>query len=483
MEWNDPLNSSSDSLILFLATASGTVLAKGIAATTGDGRPLEYLTYTSGSFPENDYFIIACKACSNPITFKLSGQGNGAAWLWFGLYDNGSGNGGQKVASGVVSSAAAWIGAQSPLSTTLSINREGYSASGPFLYGNYGATNTLSKPDLTGIDEVLVSGAGGFGIPNSSGGAIFCGTSAAAPNIGGLIAQLMQFSPGMPSSYYYSLLEQNANTSAFADITSGGCSGGSTTSYSQNVAGAGLAQGLAALNSIYQFPTTSIDKPISVANGQTNTYLVPLNYSVTYSASVQGGSNTATASKCVWSSNSAATQIGASVAYMATAVGTYQLVANCPDSKGYGSPTPPTIAVNAQTISAPTVAISNVGPSGFDVTLSGHQPLTVSATSSDSTVLPDNAITISPGCGISYFQCRVSLYPSLTVNGTTQITIKTTDQWNRSGTAAQSETYTYTPPSSGGGGKISYLCLLGLLSLASLSIFISPPKSNLRGFR
>jgi hypothetical protein len=469
LEWNDPVYTSPDNLVLYLVNGSGAVLAQGTTFQAQDGRIGAYLSYTANSSGETDYLEVACQSCSNPITIKLSGRGNGAAT--FGIYTYGSENAGQKVANGVMATAAAWVATQSPLS----INREAYSGTGPFLYGDFGATSTIAKPDLTGIDSVLVSGAGGFGIPQSSGGALFCGTSATGPNVGALIAALMQAEPGMVSSYYYSTLQGTANQTDFTSFASGGgCSVPSSTGYSQDLSGSGLAQGYAALASFYSFPSTSITKPVSVASGQTGTVTVPVNVNITYSASVQGGSNPATASNCQWTANGVVPQTGASVIYFATAVGTFQIVVNCPDSHGIKSPTPPDLTVSAQNIPAPTVAISNASSSGFNLALTGYEPLTVSATSSNTSVLPDNGITIAPSnCGTSTLNCTVSLNPVIHANGTTTVTITATDQWSRSVSTQQSETYTYTPPSSGGGGgggSFGWLGIFGLLLLSGLTV-------------
>lgn len=468
MEWNDPLNTSPDSLVLYLLNGSGTVLAQGTSFQANDGRIGAYLSYTANSSGETDYLEVACQSCSNPITIKIDGWADGAAL--FGFTTQGSIQAGQKVANGVMATAAAWVVTQSPLS----INREAFSDIGPFLYGDFGATSTIAKPDLTGIDNVVVSGAGGFGVPLSGGGALFCGTSATSPNVGALIAALMQAEPGMASSYYYSTLQGTANQTDFTSFASGGgCSVPSSTGYSQDLAGSGLAQGYAALASFYSFPSTSITKPVSVASGQTGTVTVPVNVNITYSASVQGGSNPATASNCQWTANGVVPQTGASVIYFATAVGTFQIAVNCPDNHGIKSPTPPALTVSAQNIPAPSAAISNASSSGFNLTLTGYEPLTVSATSSNTSVLSDNGITIAPSnCGTSTLNCTVSLNPVIHANGTTTVTITTTDQWSRSASTQQSETYTYTPPSSGGGGGggFGWLGIFGLLLLSGLTV-------------
>lgn len=470
IEWNDPLNTSPDILVPYLLNSSRAVLAKGTSAQASDGRYGAYFNYTAGNSTETDYIEIACQACSNPITIKLYGGGDGAAV--FQSHTLGSEDAGQTVAPGVLATAAAWVDTQSPLS----INRESYSATGPFLYGDFGATSTIQKPSLAGIDSVLVSGAGGFGIPESSGGALFCGTSATGPNIGALIAALMQANPGNPASYYYSALQSTANQTTFtASATGGLCNFGvpSTTGYSPKFAGSGLAQGFAALSSVFSFPATSISEPIKVPSAATASVVVPVNVSVSYAASAQSGSNPVSTSNCIWTANSAATQVGASVVYVANAAGSFDVVANCPDNNGILSPTPPHLTVEAQQIPAPTVAMSNASKAGFQVTLSGYEPLTVSATSSDAAIVSNSGIAISPsGCGTSTLSCTVSLTPAAQANGTTDITISATDQWGRSGSAKQTETFRYTSPSSGNTGGGGASTPLGLLALLGLWCFI-----------
>ncbi len=69
-------------------------------------------------------------------------------------------------------------------------------------YSSLGPTNDgRTKPDITGIDCVNITGAGGFPVP-------FCGTSAAAPHIAGIAALLLECSPDLKAG------EQGDNPSA-----------------------------------------------------------------------------------------------------------------------------------------------------------------------------------------------------------------------------------------------------------------------------
>jgi len=307
---------------------------------------------------------------------------------------------------------------------------------------------------------------------------LFCGTSATSPNVGALIAALMQAEPGMASSYYYSALQQTANQTDFTPYyaSGGGCSNFSSTGYSQSLAGSGLAQGYAALVSFYSsFPSTTITRPVAVANGQTGSATVPINTYIIFDAGGQGGSNPASDKDCKWNAGGTK-QTGANVEYSFPQAATYSVVVNCPDSHGIESPTPPKLTINAQNIPAPTAAISNAGSSGFNLTLTGYEPLTVTATSSNASVLTGSGITIAPSnCGTSTLNCTVSLNPVIHANGATTVTITATDQWSRSASTQQSETYTYTPPSSGGGGgggSFGWPGILGLALLAGLFLAV-----------
>ena len=80
------------------------------------------------------------------------------------------------------------------------LSLESYSSTGPVEMGTGGSHTSLAKPDLVAPDCVNVTGAGGFETP-------FCGTSAAAPHIAGLMALLIS---GYPDTSPYKLLQESA---------------------------------------------------------------------------------------------------------------------------------------------------------------------------------------------------------------------------------------------------------------------------------
>ena len=122
---------------------------------------------------------------------------------------------------------------------------------------------------------------------------------------------------------------------------------------------------------------------------------------------------------------------------------------NCPDSRGILDPMPPVLNVTAKSIPAPTVATSGTKPTGFNVTLTGNEPLSVTASSSNGAIVPDTGITISSGCGTTTLSCSVTLSPVVHANGSATITVAATDQYGQNGNGNAQVSYTYTPPSSG----------------------------------
>lgn len=464
MQWNDPLsNNTADKLVLYLVNKSGTVLATGGHFTAvDDTRPIEVIQqYTPAAAGETDYLEVACVSCSNPITIKLIGNGNGV--VQFGTPTAGSIDAGQKVAPGVLATVAAGVTSQNPLS----VNMESFSGIGPFLYGDYTGTSTLAKPDITAIDGVTVSGAGGFSSngPLPNGGVEFCGTSATSPNVGALIADMMSADPGQPASYYYTALKNTADQTTISNVAFNGCGAPTSTGYTITASGAGLAQGFSALQSFFIFPSTSITAPITVASGVSGSYTLPVNLAIPFTGAVKAGTNTASASNCQWSAGTA-TASGATVNWTFPSVGTYVVTANCPDSQGILSPTPPTIAVTAASIPAPTAAISGTSSTSFNLTLTGHEPLTVTAASSNTAIYPVSGIQFSAGCGTNTLTCSVSMSPMGQTSGSSTITVTATDQYGQTGNGATNVTYTYTPPSSGGGGGGIAWMALAFLGLA-----------------
>jgi hypothetical protein len=182
LQWNDPFSGSANDYDLGLwDETTGTIVAMSLNPQTGTQPPIESLSYANphaagwfdvvigkiaGAARNLDLFV-RCPGCVRS-SLRTTMNFNTAA----GSVPNESDAGG-----GVLSVGA--IAANDPGNVKI----EFYSSLGPTADGRI-------KPNVTGIDHVTVSGAGGFGSP-------FDGTSAAAPHIAGIMALLLQLRPDL----------------------------------------------------------------------------------------------------------------------------------------------------------------------------------------------------------------------------------------------------------------------------------------------
>jgi hypothetical protein len=185
LQWNDPFSGSNNDYDLFLVDeASSTVVAASTNPQTGTQPPSEMLSFTNphaegffdlligrrhGVVRTLNVFVICNGDCvPNPLGTTLDFNTRA------GSVANESDAGGGVLSVGAI--AAADPG---------NVDIEPFSSRGPTADGRL-------KPDITGIDGVSVTGAGGFPSP-------FFGTSAAAPHVAGIMALLLQLRPDLKS--------------------------------------------------------------------------------------------------------------------------------------------------------------------------------------------------------------------------------------------------------------------------------------------
>ena len=190
LEWNDQFGHSANDydLVLFDA-ASGAVLSSSTNTQSGTQDPLETLSYTnSGS--SRDVEIEVFKDAGVGKTLEIYIYPSDGA----GVYNNNivaeDSIFGQKAIPDVIAVAA--VPASSPSSI------EPFSSRGPVTIA-YPNPEGRSKPDISGVDGVSVTGAGGF--PTR-----FNGTSAAAPHIAAVIAQYWGAHPSLSPAQVRSAL-------------------------------------------------------------------------------------------------------------------------------------------------------------------------------------------------------------------------------------------------------------------------------------
>jgi hypothetical protein len=252
--WNDPADGPWDDVDFFLLDANGHVACKADqdqhCASTRDqmtyaGKsldppfqrglpPLEQIAYDneSGS-PQTLYLVALCYDCSahgsEPLHLKVYGGLNGGGT--FNYITDGGIPGQAQLRVEIAAAAARYEGDGES-------SMEPYSDTGPFAYGNWlNGAMTRSKPDITGIDAVTVSGAGGFPSP-------FHGTSAASPNVAGVIALLRGAFPDSAASAkeWKAVIQETASVASIVD-------------YRINASGPGLVDASAA--------AASLDPPVS----------------------------------------------------------------------------------------------------------------------------------------------------------------------------------------------------------------------------
>ena len=128
---------------------------------------------------------------------------------------------------------------------------EPFSSRGPVTISYPSAVSRL-KPDISGVDCVAVTGVGGFGSP-------FCGTSASAPHIAAITAQIWGAHPTLTPAQV-----RNALYTSAVDL---GSSGKDTTF------GYGRADALAMVNTMGNNPAVSSITPsqgFNTGSGQHN---------------------------------------------------------------------------------------------------------------------------------------------------------------------------------------------------------------------
>lgn len=263
LEWDDPQGGPYDDLDLFLLNSDGTVACSPTqdhycASTfdqTNPGGPNfesgEFVLYTNNTSSTKTLYLVAyCFDCSahgsSPLLVKLYGNMNGGGQF---NYVTKGGIAGHAALSAEFTAAAAHYNG-SGVSSTI----ESFSDTGPFVYGDWqNGTQSRAKPDITGIDGVTISGAGGFSSP-------FYGTSAASPNVASVIALLRGVFPGVETTAagWKQLVMNNANANALDN-------------YTADTGGAGLVDATAAVNSIDGTMSATITAPSASTSVNPNT--------------------------------------------------------------------------------------------------------------------------------------------------------------------------------------------------------------------
>lgn len=183
LQWDDAFgNSGNDYDLALYKKGTSIKLAESTDTQNGNDDPYEWIDYTNNTSGTQTVQIEVERYGGSAKTLEL--------YLWTAGDSVSSANVvaedsiyGHPNVKGVMAVAA--IDSKDPLWDTI----ESFSSRGPTTY----RAETRKKPDITGIDNISVSGAGDFDPP-------FSGTSAAAPGIAAIAAQLWGAFPDQKGS-------------------------------------------------------------------------------------------------------------------------------------------------------------------------------------------------------------------------------------------------------------------------------------------
>jgi len=195
-QWNDQFGSASNdyNLYLYSFTTSGWVAGSTNDQAGGYPDPIEVMQYTANGTTAGDFAVVVDLASGSAKTLEVYLY----AYDSTGIYTNNIDAtdaifGHAAVVDAIAVGAVSW---STP--TTL----ESFSSCGPTTI-SFGTRAERDKPDVVGCDMVSVTGAGGF--PSTFGG-----TSAAAPHISAVVAQLWGASPSSSAGDIRTMLRSSS---------------------------------------------------------------------------------------------------------------------------------------------------------------------------------------------------------------------------------------------------------------------------------
>ena len=237
LQWNDAFGASGNDYDLYLCDYyTGDILLYSEGIQDGDDDPIEFidLINTGSSLVECFIVVANYNGAAATKTLEVFIYPENGAWVYTNNINHADSIFGHPAVPSVIAVGA--IDANDPGNDDI----ENFSSHGPVTI-SYPSPVSRPKPDICGIDGVNVTGAGGFDDP-------FYGTSAAAPHIAAIAAQLWGAFPDKTGDEIRTVLYDSA-----VDLGSAG---------HDNIYGCGRADAAAAFDTLDVF--TSADAVIAL---------------------------------------------------------------------------------------------------------------------------------------------------------------------------------------------------------------------------
>jgi hypothetical protein len=229
LQWNDQFGSSGNDYNLLLENYStGQLVGYSLNTQDGNDDPLEWISYTATS--TGDYAIIVIKNSGIAKTLEVYIYPSGSTTVYGNNITPVDAIFGHPAVTGAIAVGAVRVTTPSTI--------ESFSSQGPCTV-TYPSSESRAKPDLVGTDGGLITGAGSFGSYDGTNWR-FSGTSASAPHVAAVVAQLWAQLPSETGNQIRDMVKATA-----FDLGATGF---------DNVYGSGRADALNAFDTYAPFP-------------------------------------------------------------------------------------------------------------------------------------------------------------------------------------------------------------------------------------